>query len=113
MKNIKDLILEILNLYQIEAIITSNKEDNISEILDQIRGLKKVTTLKNITPDNYPEKDTIEYTRVLIKFLSKTGKPENDIEEFKKQILTSSSKDELKIPGVIALKFDMNTLKRI
>jgi hypothetical protein len=109
----QDILTEILNAYEVEAIIKSNKEQNISDILDQIRALKKITTLKNVTPPNYPQKDNVEYTRINIKFLSKTGKPEEDLEEFRQEILTSGKGDELKIPGVIAAKFDMNTLKRL
>jgi uncharacterized pyridoxal phosphate-containing UPF0001 family protein len=108
-----DILTEILNTYEVEGIIKSNKEQNISDILDQIRALKKITTLKNITPPNYPQKDNVEYTRINIKFLSKTGRPEEDLEEFKQQITKSSDEDELKIPGVIAAKFDMNTLRRL
>jgi hypothetical protein len=109
----QDILTEILNAYEVEGIIKSNKEQNISDILDQIRALKKITTLKNVTPPNYPQKDNIEYTRINIKFLSKTGKPEEDLEEFKQQITKSRDEDELKIPGVIAAKFDMNTLRRL
>lgn len=108
-----DILTEILNAYEVEGIIKSNKEQNISDILDQIRALKKITTLKNVTPPNYPQKDNVEYTRINIKFLSKTGKPEEDLEEFKQQITQSGEGDELKIPGVIAAKFDINTLKRL
>ena len=108
-----DILTEILNTYEVEGIIKSNKEQNISDILDQIRALKKITTLKNITPPNYPQKDNVEYTRINIKFLSKTGRPEEDLEEFKQQITKSSDEDTLKIPGVIAAKFDMNTLRRL
>jgi len=108
-----DILTEILNTYEVEAIIKSNKEQNISDILDQIRALKKITTLKNITPPNYPQKENVEYTRINIKFLSKTGKPEEDLEEFKQQITQSGEGDELKIPGVIAAKFDIDTLKRL
>jgi hypothetical protein len=108
-----DILTEILNSYEVEGIIKSNKEQNISDILDQIRALKKITTLKNITPPNYPQKDNVEYTRINIKFLSKTGKPEEDLKEFKQQITQSGEGDELKIPGVIAAKFDINTLKRL
>lgn len=108
-----DILTEILNTYEVEAIIKSNKEQNISDILDQIRALKKITTLKNVTPPNYPQKDNVEYTRINIKFLSKTGKPEEDLEEFKQQITKSGEGEELKIPGVITAKFDINTLRRI
>ena len=109
----QDILTELLNTYEVEAIIKSNKEQNISDILDQIRALRKITTLKNVTPPNYPQKENIEYTRINIKFLSRTGKPEEDLEEFKKEALNSGAGDELKIPGVIAFKFDINTLRRL
>ena len=109
----QDILTEILNAYEVEGIIKSNKEQNISDILDQIRALKKITTLKNVTPPNYPQKENIEYTRINIKFLSKTGKPEEDLKEFTQQITKSGERDELKIPGVIAAKCDINTLRRI
>ena len=113
MTQLKDILTEILNTYEVEAIIKSNKEQNISDILDQIRALRKITTLKNVTPPNYPQKENVEYTRINIKFLSRTGKPEEDLEEFKREVTTSSKGDELKIPGVIAFKFDTNTLRRL
>ena len=109
----QDILTELLNAYEIEAIIKSNKEQNISDILDQIRALRKITTLKNVTPPNYPQKDNVEYTRINIKFLSKTGKPEEDLEEFKREVLNSGEGDQLKVPGVIAFKFDTNTLRRL
>jgi len=109
----QDILTEILNAYEVEAIIKSNKEQNISDILDQIRALRKITTLKNITPPNYPQKENIEYTRINIKFLSRTGKPEEDLKEFEREILNSGEGDKLKVPGVIAFKFDTNTLRRL
>ncbi len=59
------------------------------------------------------QKDDVEYTRINIKFLSRTGKPEEDLKEFKREITTSGKDDELKVPGVIAFKFDTNTLRRL
>jgi len=113
MIKLKDILTEILNTYEVEALITSNTDQNISDILDQIRGLRKVTTVNNITPPEYPQKENIEYTLVNIKFLNKTGKPQDDLEEFKRKILKSSSEDELKIPGVIGLKYTENSLRRV
>jgi hypothetical protein len=108
-----DILTEILNTYEIEGVIKSNAKQNISDILDQIRALRKITTVKNITPPDYPQKENVESTKINIKFLSKTGKPEEDIEEFKQEILKSGEGDELKIPGVIAVNFDINTLRRL
>jgi hypothetical protein len=44
----------------VEGIIKSTTEKNISDILDQIRALRKITTVKNITPPDYPQKENIE-----------------------------------------------------
>lgn len=108
-----DILTEILNTYEVEGIIKSNTEQNISDILDQIRALRKITTVKNITPPDYPQKENVEYTKINIKFLSKTGRPEEDIEEFKQEILKSGEGDKLKIPGVISANFNLDTLRRI
>ena len=108
-----DILTEILNTYEVEGMIKSNKEQNISDILDQIRALRKITTVKNITPPDYPQKENVEYTKINIKFLSRTGNPEEDIEEFKQEILKSGEGNELKISGVIAVNFDTNTLRRL
>ena len=113
MIKLKDILTEILNTYEVEALITSNTEQNISDILDQIRGLRKITTVKNITPPDYPQKENVEYTKINIKFLSKTGRPEEDIEEFKQEILKSGEGDKLKIPGVISANFNLDTLRRL
>ena len=108
-----DILTEILNTYEVDVIIKSNKNQNISDILDQIRALRKITTVRNTTPPDYPQKENIEYTRINVKFLSKTGKPEEDIKEFEQEILTSGQDDDLKILGVIGAKFNMDTLKRL
>ena len=113
MIKLTDILSEILNTYEIDMIIQSNTDENISDILDQIRALKKITTVKNITPPEYPQKQNIEYTKVNIKFLSRTGKPEEDLEEFRQEILKSGEDDQLRIPGVTSVKFDTDTLRRI
>ena len=92
MIKLKDILSEILNTYEIDLAIQSNVDENISDILDQIRALRKITTVRNITPPEYPQKQNIEYTKVNIKFLSRTGKPEEDLEEFRQEILKSGDK---------------------
>jgi len=113
MIKLTDILSEILNTYEIDMIIQSNTEENISDILDQIRALKKITTVKNVTPPEYPQKQNVEYTKVNIKFLSRTGKPEEDLEEFRQEILKSGEDDQRRIPGVTSVKFDTDTLRRI
>ena len=113
MIKLKDILSEILNTYEIDLAIQSNVNENISDILDQIRALRKITTVRNITPPEYPQKQNIEYTKVNIKFLSRTGKPEEDLEEFRQEILKSGENDQRRIPGIINIKFNTDTLRRI
>jgi hypothetical protein len=113
MIKLTDILSEILNTYEIDVIIQSNTDENISDILDQIRALRKITTVKNVTPPEYPQKQNVEYTKVNIKFLSRTGKPEEDLEEFKQEILKSGEDDQRRIPGVTSIKFNTDTLRRI
>jgi NADPH:quinone reductase-like Zn-dependent oxidoreductase len=113
MIKLTDILSEILNTYEIDMVIQSNTDENISDILDQIRALRKITTVKNITPPEYPQKQNVEFTKVNIKFLSRTGKPEEDLEEFRQEILKSGEDDQRRIPGVTSVKFDTDTLRRI
>ena len=71
MIKLQDILLEILNTYQIEAHLFSNPEFNISDILNQIRAVRKITIVSIITPDDYVQKSNVEYTRLKIKFLTR------------------------------------------
>ena len=114
MVQLKDILNEILNTYQVEGTIVSSKEENISDILNQIRGIRKVTVLNNITPDDVPQREDNEITKFDLKFVSRTNDPKKDIEKFKKDILQSDyEKNDLKVPGVISVNFNLDTLKRI
>ena len=113
MIKIKNILLEILNTFQVEAIILTDTKYNITDILDQIRGLRKVTIVRNITPPEYVQKPNIEYTLVTIKFISR-GDAKQDLTKFKEDILTSDmSKTDLRVPGVKSFKYKPETLKRL
>jgi hypothetical protein len=114
MTQLKDLLNEILNTYQVEGTLVSSKDENISDILNQIRGIRKVTVLNNITPDDVPEREDTEITKFELKFVSRTNEPKKDIEKFKKDILQSDyEKNDLKVPGVRSVEFNLDSLKRI
>ena len=103
----------MLNTYQVEADILSDRKVSITGILDQIRGLYKVTIVNNITPEEYPQKDNIEFTKIKMKFVSRTD-PKTDLTNFRNDMLTSDmSKNDLRIPGVKSVKFKEDTLKRL
>ena len=111
MIKLKDILNEVLNTFQKEAIITTDSNLNISDILNQIRGLRKVTIV-SVEPIDI-KKPNLEYHKIKIKFVTR-GEPKNDIELFKQDILTSDlSKKDLRIPGVKAINFKIETLKRL
>ena len=108
-----NILNEVLNTYQVEADILSDRKVSITGILDQIRGLYKVTIVNNITPEEYPQRENIEFTRVKMKFVTRTD-PKVDLTQFKQDMLTSDmSKTDLRIPGVKSVKFREDTLKRL
>tara|TARA_R110000772_G_scaffold116940_1_gene222172 strand:+ start:659 stop:1000 length:342 start_codon:yes stop_codon:yes gene_type:complete len=113
MIKLKDILNEVLNTFQVEADIISDRKVSITSILDQIRGLYKVTIVNNITPEEYQQKENLEYTRVKIKFVTRTD-PKQDIVQFREDMLTSDmSKTDLRIPGVKSVKFKPETIKRL
>ena len=113
MMKLTNILNEVLNTFQVEADILSDRKVSITSILDQIRGLYKVTIVNNITPEEYPQRENIEFTRVKMKFVTRTD-PKVDLTQFKQDMLTSDmSKNDLRIPGVKSVKFKEETLKRL
>ena len=113
MMRLTNILNEVLNTFQVEADIISDRKFSITSILDQIRGLYKVTIVNNITPEEYPQKEKVEFTRVKIKFVTRSD-PKQDIENFKRDMLSSNlDKNDLRIPGVKSVKFKPETIKRI
>ena len=111
MIKLTNILSEVLNTYQIEGTIINDSEYNISDILNQIRAVRKITIV-SIDPVDI-KKPGIEYHKVKIKFVSR-GEPKQDLEQFKKDILSSDlSKTDLRIPGVKSIKFKDETLKRL
>ena len=111
MIKLTNILSEILNTYQVEGIIINDSEYNISDILNQVRAVRKITIV-SIDPIDI-KKPGIEYHKIKIKFVTR-GEPKQDLEQFKKDILSSDlSKKDLRIPGVKSIKFKEKTLKRI
>ena len=111
MIKLTNILSEILNTYQVEGIIINDSEYNISDILNQVRAVRKITIV-SIDPIDI-KKPGIEYHKIKIKFVTR-GEPKQDLEQFKKDILSSDlSKTDLRIPGVKSIKFKEETLKRL
>jgi len=110
---LKNILNEVLNTFTVECEILTDKQFNITDVLNEVRALKKVTIVNNITPEEYPQRDKIEYTKVKIKFVTRED-PKQDIAKFKEDMLTSDlSKTDLRIPGIKSVKFKEETLKRL
>ena len=113
MIKLKNILLEVIQTYQIEASLFSDPRLGVVNMLDQIRGLEKVTIVNNITPEEYLQKQNIEYTRIKLKFVTRTD-PKQDIINMKKEMTTSNlSTSNMRIDGLKNVKFKMETLKRL
>ena len=114
MIKLTNILSEVLNTFQVEAILISDKKINISSILDQIRGLHKVTIVTNIT-QNKKSNPNYEFTKVKIKFVSREN-PKEDLIQLKKDMLTSDFTPDhkhIRVSGLKSVKFKPETLTRI
>ena len=113
MIKLKNILNEVLNTYIVQAYMLTDTSYNITDVLDQIRAIRKITIVRNITPPEYVQKKNFEYTLVTIKFVSR-GNPKQDIEKIKQDVLTSDrSATDLRVPGVRSFKYKPETLKRL
>ena len=113
MIKLKNILNEVLNTYIVQAYMLTDVEYNITDVLDQIRAVRKVTIVRNITPPEYVQKANFEYTLVTIKFISR-GNQKQDLEKLKQDVLTSDrSMNDLRVPGVKSFKYKPETLKRL
>ena len=113
MIKLKNILNEVLNTYIVQAYMLTDTSYNITDVLDQIRAIRKITIVRNITPPEYVQKKNLEYTLVTIKFVSR-GDPKKDIEKIKQDVLTSDrSATDLRVPGVKSFKYKPETLRRL
>ena len=113
MIKLTNIITEILNTYQVECELLTDPKFNVTDVLNQVRGLRKVTIVNNITPEDYIQKQGVEYHLLKIKFVTRED-PKTDLIQFKEDILTSDrSANDLRIPGAKSVKFKEETLKRL
>ena len=108
-----NILNEVLNTFVIECEVLTDRKFNITDVLDEVRALRKVTIVNNITPEEYSQRDKIEYTKLKIKFVTREN-PKQDLIQFKEDMLTSDlSKTDLRIPGIKSVTFKEETLKRL
>tara|TARA_Y100001963_G_scaffold156710_1_gene250992 strand:- start:2041 stop:2382 length:342 start_codon:yes stop_codon:yes gene_type:complete len=113
MIKLTNILSEILNTYSIEVDLFTDPKFNVTDILNQIRAIRKITIVTIITPDNYVQKSNIEYQKLRIKFVTRED-PKNDLNTIKSDMLKSDlEKNDLRVPGVKNIKFREETLRRI
>ena len=113
MVKLTNILSEILNTYQFQAYMLTSRDFNITDVLDQVRAIQKITIVRNLTPPEYEQPTDSEYTLVSIKFITRENTKE-DMEKIKQDILTSDrSKNDLRVPGVKSFKYKPETLKRL
>ena len=113
MIKLTNILNEVLNTFVVECEVLTDRNFNITDVLEEVRALRKVTIVNNITPEEYSQRDKIEYTKLKIKFVTREN-PKQDLIQFKEDMLTSDmSKNDLRIPGVKSVKFREDTLKRL
>jgi len=116
MIKLTNILNEVLNTFQVEAILVSDKKVSITSVLDQIRGLHKVTIVNNITPDNYKQKNpNTEVHKLRIKFVTRED-PKNDLIQLKKDMISSDFSPDhkhLRISGLKTITFKPETIKRL
>ena len=112
MIKLTNILTEMLNTFEVQATILSDRKESITDILDSIRAVKSITTVRNITPPEYPQREGIEYTLVIIKFVTRIDAKQN-LQQIKQDIVTSDGgPTDLRVPGVKSFKYKMDTLKR-
>ena len=113
MIKLTNILSEILNTYQVNAYMLTSRDFNITDVLDQIRAVQKITIVRNLTPPDYTQPTDSEYTEVSLKFITR-GDAKEDMEKIKQDILTSDrEKNDLRVPGVKSFKYREDTLKRL
>jgi hypothetical protein len=113
MIKLTNILSEILNTYQVEAYMLTDNSFNITDILDEIRAIRKITIVRNITPEDYIQKPNVEFTLISIKFITR-GDAKKDLEKIKQDVETSDmSKTDLRVPGVKSFKYKLETLRRL
>ena len=113
MIKLSNILSEVLNTFQVECDLFTDKDFNITDVLNQVRGLRKVTIVNNITPEEFEQDQELENKKLKIKFVTRED-PKTDLAQFKEDILTSDrSKNDLRIPGAKSVKFKEDTLRRL
>ena len=118
MIKLKDILFEDISLYSVDVVLVTDKDTNFTDVLDGVRGIRKITTVNVNTPEdmeikNRTRTDGKEVHSATIKFLGGL-KPEQDLEFFKTTMLQSKKGDPNKrIDGLRHVIFKPESITRV
>ena len=118
MIKLRDILNEEINLISVDVVLVTDKDTNFTDVLDGVRGIRKITTVNVNTPEELEAKnrqrtDGKEVHTATIKFLGGLD-PKQDLEFFKTTMLQSKKGDANKrIAGLRHVIFKPDTIIRV
>ena len=118
MIKLRDILNEDINIYSVSAVLVTDKSVNFTDVINSIRGIRKITTVNVDTPEDIEAKnkqrtDGKEVHTINMKFIGGTN-PQQDLEFFKTTMLQSKKGDPNKrINGLKHVIFKEKTINRI
>lgn len=116
MVSLRQLMYEDVQVWKIKADILTDDKTNVTDILNNIRAIRKITVVNNETTPEMDKKnkqrtDGKEIHKISIKFVSKSPRQEFDF--FKKTMMRSKEGDaNRRIPGLLNIAIDPKSLTK-
>ena len=118
MIKLRDILNEEINLTSVDVVLVTDKDTNFTDVLDGVRGIRKVTTVNVTTPEDMEAKnrqrtDGKEVHTATIKFIGGLD-PKQDLEFFKTTMLQSKKGDPNKrVVGLCHVIFKPESITRV
>ena len=118
MIKLRDILNEEIRLTSVDVVLVTDKDTNFTDVLDGVRGIRKITTVNVNTSPELEEKnrrrtDGKEVHTATIKFLGGLD-PKQDLDFFKTTMLQSKKGDANKrISGLRHVIFKPDTITRV
>ena len=118
MIKLRDILNEEISLTSVDVVLVTDRDTNFTDVLDGVRGIRKVTTVNVTTSPELEAKnrrrtDGKEVHSATIKFLGGLD-PKQDLEFFKTTMLQSKKGDPNKrVDGLRHVIFKPDTITRV
>lgn len=115
--NLKSLLLESFQLYEIRVILKTRKElqQKLTTVYDEIRAVPYVVIAHPVKDDFISNRsdDTYDYAQINLKFLVR-GNYEDELEQIKQLCLHGKGdNNEFKVKGLVAFVPRVRTIKKL